>query len=280
MVNISDEHPDQPNNSVHRWLEIAVPLFSFGGAFIAILFPMLGISLDFHVPALGCVLASCSLAYLAWIRPRKDIVALTTPLYSIIFFTFPIDYSTALVLQVFYAVSLTILLVRLKYRFGNPGTAVSLGKELGGSLKTYIEQTRDAFSDIGPEAAHSAAVVFVRFAEGDYEDAAQSSKSVLGDGEYPDSVSPLIRAFSIIREHLTILNKSLPRPVTYLTFSEKDSHLLVKPHVPAHDDDTEFYTALDNALLLLFSAAWNKSEQDRPHLLRYQAFAQKLMSST
>jgi hypothetical protein len=279
MVNISDEHPDQPNNSVHRWLEIAVPLFSFGGAFIAILFPMLGISLDFHVPALGCVLASCSLAYLAWIRPRKDIVALTTPLYSVIFFSFPIDYSTAVVLQVFYAVSLTILLVRLKYRFGNPGTAASLGKELGGSLKTYIEQTRDAFSDISPEAAHSAAVVFVRFAEGDYEDAAQSSKSVLGDGEYPDSVSPLIRAFSIIREHTTLLHKSLPRPVTYLTFSEKDFHLLVKPNVPSHDDDMEFYTALDNALLLVYSAAWNNSERDRPHLLACQAFAQKLLSS-
>ena len=132
MSEISEEIPDLPNNSMHRWMEIAIPLFSFGGAVMAILFQIQGISLDFRIPAFGCVLASCFLAYLAWIRPKKDIVALTTPIYSFIFFIVPTDYSTGVVLQLLYAVSLTILLVRLKVRFGTPGTAVSLGKELGG----------------------------------------------------------------------------------------------------------------------------------------------------
>jgi hypothetical protein len=273
------ENSDHPKGNSHRLLELAVPLFSFGGALVAILFQMLGISVDFHYPATGFVIASCILAYLAWIRPKKDIVALTTPIYSFIFFFLPTDYETAILLQLLYAVSLTILLVRLKYRFGKPGTAASLGKELGGSLKTYIEQTHDSFSGISPEAAHSAAVVFVRFAEGNYGEAAQSSGTALCEGENPDPVTPLMRAFSIIREHSTLLNKSLPRPVTYLTFSEKDSPLLAKPTVPAHDGDMEFYTALDNALLLLYSAAWTASERDRPHLLACQAFAQKLMSA-
>ena len=262
------------------WMELAVPLLSFGGALLAIVFWISGVLLDFRISIFGCVLASWVLAYLAWIRPKKDIVALSTPIYSFIFIAVPTDIFSSVILQLLYAVSLTVLLVRLKYRFGKPGTAVSLGKELGGSLKTYIEQTRDAFSDISPGAAHSAAVVFVRFAEGNYEDAAQSSKTALCDGENPDPMSPLIRAFSIIREHSTILDKSLPCPVTYLTFSENDSSLLAKPTVPAHDDDDmKFYTALDNALLLVFSAAWNNSERDRPHLLACQAFAQKLLSS-
>jgi hypothetical protein len=274
------ENPDQPKNNVYIWLELAVPLFSFGGALVAILFQMLGIFLDFHYPATGFVIASCILAYLAWIRPKKDIVALTTPIYSFIFFFIPTDYETGILLQLLYAASLTILLVRLKYRFGKTGTAASMGKELGGSLKIYIGQTRDSFSDISPEAAHSAAVVFVRFAEGNYEDAAQNSKIALVDEEHPDPVTPLMRAFSIIREHATLLNTSLPRPVTYLTFPEKDLPLLANPPVPAYDDDDmKFYTALDNALLLLFSAAWNASEQDHPHLIACQAFAQKLISS-
>jgi hypothetical protein len=89
-------------------------------------------------------------------------------------------------------------------------------------------------------------------------------------------VSPLIRAFSIIREHSILLHTSLSRPVTYLTFPEQDFPLLAKPPEPAHDDDQEFYTTLENALLLMFSAAWNNSERDRPHLLACQAFAQKL----
>jgi hypothetical protein len=278
MTNISQEETCTANR-YNRWLEIAVPVFSFGGALIAILSDMQGFSLDFHIPALGSVLASFVLAYLAWIRPKKDIVALSTPIYSIIFFVAPTDIPTGIVLMVLYAVSLTLLLVRLKYRFGKPGTAVSLGKELGGSLKTYIDQTRDAFCGISPETAHCAAVVFVRFAEGNYEDTEQQCKTAAGSGEDPEMVSLLNRAFSIIREHSTLLHTQLPRPLVYLTFSEKDSSLLAKPQVTKQDDDLEFYTALDNALLLVYSAAWNNSERDRPHLLTCQSFAQKLLSS-
>jgi hypothetical protein len=272
------QNPDQPDNRMHLWMELGVPFFSFGGALIAILFDMQGLSLDFHIPALGCVIASWFLAYLAWIRPRKDIVALSTPIYSFIFFIVPTDYSVGILLQLLYAVSLTLLLVRLKYRFGKPGTAASLGKELGEPVKTYIGQTRDAFSGISPEAAHRAAVVFVRFAEGNYDEAAQSSRFVLQAGENPDAVSLLLRAFSIIREHSESLHTSMPRPVTFLTFSDKDRSLLAKSGVPEQDDDIEFFTALDNALLLVYSVAWNNSEPDRPHLLACQAFAQKLMS--
>ena len=275
MTDFSQEEIS-PAYRYNRWLEIAVPFFSFGGALIAILSDMQGFSLDLHIPALGSVLASFVLAYLAWIRPKKDIVALSTPIYSIIFFVAPTDISTGIMLLVLYAVSLTLLLVRLKYRFGQPGTAVSLGKELGGSLKTYIEQTRDAFRGISPETAHCAAVVFVRFAEGNYEDAEQRCKTAAGSGEDPEMVNLLNRAFSIIREHSTLLHTSFPRPLAYLTFSDKDSSLLAKPLITKHDDEMEFYAALDNALLLVYSAAWNNSERDRPHLLTCQAFAQKL----
>ena len=61
-----------------------------------------------------------------------------------------------------------------------------------------------------------------------------------------------MRAFSIIREHSLLLNKSLPRPVTYQTFPERDFPVLAKPAAPANDADTEFYTALDNALLVVY----------------------------
>jgi len=273
------ENPDQPKNSLNSWLEIAVPVLSFGGALFAIVFWINGASFDFRISIVGCVVASWVLAYLAWIRPKKDIVALSTPVYSFIFIAVPTDIFSSVILQILYAISLTVLLVRLKYRFGKPGTAASLGKELGGSLKTYIEHTRDSFSGISSETAHLAAVVFVRFAEGNYDDAAQSSKAALIDGENPGAGSPLMRAFGIIQEHSTILHKSLPSPVTYLTFPEHDIPLLAKPPIAAHDDDMKFYTALDNALLVLYSASWTASEQDRPHLLACQAFAQKLMSS-
>ena len=132
------------------WLELAVPLFSFGGALLAILFWTSDSAIDFRITILGCVIASWVLAYLAWIRPKKDIVALSTPIYSFIFIAVPTDNFSAMVLELLYAVSLTILLVRLKYRFGEPGTAVSLGKELGGSLKAYIDRNRRCFETCLP----------------------------------------------------------------------------------------------------------------------------------
>lgn len=278
----SMENSDQLTQSdrrMHRWMELAVPLFSFGGVFLAILFQKLGISLDFHYTALGCVIASCILAYLAWIRPKKDIVALSTPLYSVIFFLLPTDNETQIILQLLYAVSLTILLVRLKYRFGEPGTAVSLGKELGGSLKTYIDKTQDSLKNTSPDTAHRATLAFVQFAQGDYGKVARISGTVSMPGEDTGRDYSLTRAFTIVKEHAELLDQSLPRPFTYQVFNPEDADLLAKQLPPAMDNDHEFYLALDNALLLLFSVAWTASERDRPHLLACQVFAQKLMSS-
>lgn len=269
----------QSDRRMHRWMELAVPLFSFGGVFLAILFQKLGISLDFHYTALGCVIASCILAYLAWIRPKKDIVALSTPLYSVIFFLLPTDNETQIILQLLYAVSLTILLVRLKYRFGEPGTAVSLGKELGGSLKTYIDKTQDSLKNTSPDTAHRATLAFVQFAQGDYGKVARISGTVSMPGEDTGRDYSLTRAFTIVKEHAELLDQSLPRPFTYQVFNPEDADLLAKQLPPAMDNDHEFYLALDNALLLLFSVAWTASERDRPHLLACQVFAQKLMSS-
>ena len=89
--------------------------------------------------------------------------------------------------------------------------------------------------------------------------------------------SCLTRAFKIVREHAALLDNSSPRPLTFLTFSAEDGDLLAKPETGSPEKDQEFYAALDNALLLLFSAAWNTSEQDRAHLLACQPFAQKLL---
>jgi len=278
----SMENSDQLTQSdrrMHRWMELAVPLFSFGGVFLAILFQELGISLDSHYTALGCVIASCILAYLAWIRPKKDIVALSTPLYSVIFFLLPTDNETQNILQLLYAVSLTILLVRLKYRFGEPGTAVSLGKELGGSLKTYIDKTQDSLKNTSPDTAHRATLAFVQFAQGDYGKVARISLTVSMPGEDTGRDHSLARAFTIVKEHAELLDQSLPRPFTYQVFNPEDAELLANLMPPDPDKDHEFYLSLDNALLLLFSVAWTVSERDRPHLLACQVFAQKLMSS-
>ncbi len=260
-----------PGMNNQQYLELAIPLFSFGATFAGVILWSRGIEINFQFFAIGCVIGSCLLAYLAWCRPKKDIVALSTPIYAFIFFVVPTDYMSGIVLQMLYAASLTLLLVRLKYRFGEAHTAVSAGKELASPLRDYVDLTRDAVSGLSPETAHQAAVVISQFSTGEYARAA----GTLGgpSGSLPAILS---RAAGIANEHALLLEGSAPRPANYKTFLPEDEALLAKPLPPSEDEERHFDAQLDNALLVIFSAAWIGAETDRPHLLGCQAFLLKL----
>ncbi len=267
---------DNSHDLVNRRLEYAVPILSFGGALLGILFWITTASVDYRISILGCVIASWVLAYLAWIRPRKDIVALTTPIYSFIFLAVPTDNFSAVVLEFLYAASLTILLLRLRSRFGAQVEPVPDKKDLIDPLRTYVEKTRDKCIPPDPGLAHDAAVVFVRFAEGEYSEAASASGSAIA---YEPDAGParcLKRAFEIVGEQSARLDQSLPGPETFLSFSPDDACVLAKVPDPKFGKPEEYDTALENALLLLFAAAWN-ADSDRLHLLQCQPFAQRLL---
>jgi hypothetical protein len=133
--------------------------------------------------------------------------------------------------------------------------------------------------NVSPNTAHNATLAFVQFAQGDYAMVVRISVPVAEQDANKEPMRSVSQAFAIVKEHAALLDKSLPVPYTYQVFNPEHANLLAKHLSPVQDDDHEFYLALDNALLLLYSAAWNGSEQDRPHLLARQAFAQKLMSS-
>ena len=268
----------QSDQKKQQYLEFAVPLLSFGVTLLGVLLWQMGIEINFQFFAFGCVLGSCILAYLAWIRPKKDIVALSTPIYAFIFFVVPTDYISGLTLQLLYAASLTLLLVRLKYRFGTCHTAASRGQELAAPLEAYVGRTGDAVSGISPETAHRAAVVISQFSTGNFGETARVAGTGAGTPAEAGLAPALARAFAIVHEHATVLEQSMPRPEPYLAFLPEDENLLVKIPVPAYSEDRKFDIQLDNALLLLFSAAWQGAEADRPHLLACQAFLLKLLN--
>ena len=122
----NSESGTQFDNLPTRWMEAAIPIFSFGGAALAIIIWKFIIPVALWITILGCVAASCLLAYLAWIRPKKDIVALTTPIYSFVFLAAPVDELSTIILELLYATSLSIMLVRLKHRFSAAGTTVTV----------------------------------------------------------------------------------------------------------------------------------------------------------
>ncbi|RPI36993.1 MAG: hypothetical protein EHM53_11535 [Methanoregulaceae archaeon] len=271
------DNSDNGRDTRTLYREALVPLLAFGGTLLGIVLWNAGILTEIQYAGAGGFLASCLLAYLAWIRPRKDIVSLTTPIYGFIFLVTPIDYTGGITLQLLYACGLTLLAVRLHRRFGtaNPGGFSGRGLSAG-PLKTYVESTREAFFRSDAAAGHSAAEVFISFSEGEYRKSAEVSHAACCRDGTPE---PLVRAFSILYEHAGLLDKNEPRPLTYLTFPAGDAALMAKPLPGPGNSDREFETMMDNALLLLFSAGWHGSEADRPALLLSEQFAQKLLES-
>jgi len=282
VIQMPDQQTSQNKTapiSTILYLELAVPALSFGGALLALLFSGIGSTLDVRYFALGCVISSFVLAYLAWIRPRKDIVALSTPIYSIIFFVAPSDIAVNLVLELLYATSLTILLVRLKYRFGAAQLSGGpKGKALEEPLNGYCASLKEPVSGMSPAVAHFAAIGFIRFAQGDYRDvvtAADAAMTMIADAEHQPAFST---AFAIIREQALLFDGSADQPEHFIEFSEADYGHLVKPLPPKNKSRERFEVTLENALLLLFAAAWNASEKERTLLMTGQGFALKLCS--
>ena len=260
-------------------LNLAVPIFSLGGALLAIFFTRAGSSIDVRYFGIGCVLGSFILAYLAWIRPHKDIVALSTPIYSFLFFIIPSDVAVTLVLELLYGISLTILLIRLNARFGAaPASGRPAENVLEEPLKSYCESVQEVVNGINPEAGHYAAVVFARFAQADYQKAADAADTAIAGLERAGLYPVLVTAFGIIREQALLLEESADQPDVFMDFLELDAGSLAKPLPPKNKINDRFEASLDNALLLVYAAAWNASVKDQPLLLTGQSFAQKLIA--
>ena len=266
--------PAESNRSLYPGA--LVPLLAFGSTLAGIALFNAGVQFEIQYAALGGFLASCLLAYLAWTRLHKDIVALSTPIYGFIFFVTPVDYTGGVALQLLYASGLTLLTARLYYRFGTGTPSRSLGTELEtGPLQAYVETTRHVFAALDPVTGHRAAAAFLRFSEGEYRRAADLARAAACPDGTP---GPVFRAFDILRQHAELLDNNRSRPVTFLMFLPDDSPLMAKPLPGSKDPDREFETQIDNALLLLYSAAWHASKTDQPLLHASQAFAMKLLT--
>jgi len=274
-----DDTPKQGDRFRTVFLEAAVPLLSFGGTVTGILLWGMGLRFGIQYAAIGCVLGSCILAYLAWIRQKKDIVSLTTPLYAVIFFAVPTDYLAGIVLQLLFAASLTILLVRLKFRFGGVReSGRAAGNDLEEPLNSYCGTVREHMAGVSTETAHHAAVAFARFARGEYREAARVAEAAMAEPEYATPWPLLVTAFSIVREQGLLLEDSPDQPDRFIDFSAPDAGLLAKSLPPEGNYADRFGVSLDNALLLLYAVAWNASTKDRPLLLAGQGFALKLFA--
>lgn len=271
------EKPSALQKPVERYLEIAIPVLSFGITVIGIIFWARGYVLDYQYFSVGCIVSSCILAYLAWLRPKKDIVALTTPVYAFIFFLVPSDDVSWIVLQLLYAGSITILLVRLKHRFGRSLPARGAGDDRG-PLGEYVDRVNHLLAPISPVIAGDAGAVFIRFAQGDYESVA-AFISAIPEEKYAGmtGAGQVRQAFTIIAEQAAQIREGGAAPAAFADFSPNDEQLLFHQGAGSREPERAYAGALDNALLFLYACGMASSNPERIRSLgQIRPFARKL----
>ena len=255
---------------IQRLLEFLVPILAFGPALLGVILWYHGLALNYSLFSAGCVLASLILAYLAWIRPRKDLVSLTTPLYALIFFAGSSDSLASLILQLFLAAGLVVLLIRLKRRFGT-GPEIVSEHTLDPRISSYITQF-GLVGHISSENARDAGNVFIQFARGNYQEASTNALIARRSLAKSDLSSLVDRALYIVGEQGTGLEKNAGAFEISTTFENSHMQFLAKQGKENSDQLT-----LDNALLVLYAAAYAGSPDNQATLEQFHDFAVKLI---
>jgi len=259
-------------------LFLLVPLLSFGGLLLGIGLENAGVIADAADFYWGCVASSFVLAFLALVKPRKDIVSLCAPMFAFFAFLAPLETKPSLFLQGLYAASITALAVRLHLRFSTPKTTSMEEKTMEKYLYEYIHRITPFFSKVTRDCAHDIASTVLSFKFGLYAKAgtdASRALSRLGDIE---NRAVLEKALKIVKDRAEALDQSRPGEFSPLEFDREEYPFLAIRISPEQVEDPHVYT-FDNALLLLYAVAYLQSPDDGQSLDEHQNFVIQVLEN-
>jgi hypothetical protein len=257
-------------------LFILVPLLAFGGLLLGIGLQNAGVITDAADFYWGSVAASLVLAFLALIKPRKDIVSLCAPMFALFVFIVPLETKPSLLLQGLYAASITALAVRLHLRFSTPKIPDRKEMTMEKYLYEYIHRITPFFPKVGRDCAHDIASTVLSFKFGLYAKAAtDAARAISRLGETENRVV-LEKALKIVKDRAEALDQSMPGGFSPVSFEKEDFPFLALNIDPGQVEDTHVYT-LDNALLLLYAVAYLQSPDDGQSLDEHQNFVIQIL---
>jgi len=270
--------PVTETKDIERYLSIAVPLTSFGGIGLAIFLQYVGIIPDAGEFYWGCIIGSFCLGYLAWIKPRRDIVALLAPLYALLIFIASLEIRPNLILQALFAISLTILVVRLNKKFSTPLSNLPEEDPMEKYLYDYMKRISPDYRDVDQDCAHEIASTILSYKFGLYPKTLQSTEKALAMLPDNGAMKTLRKAVAIIADRAKNLHESHIKGISSQSFSPEDEKYLaiVLPPDSVEDKDE---LKLDNALLLLYAVAYLESPDDGQSLDEHQNFVLQILSS-
>jgi hypothetical protein len=276
LMNKEKDRKDTRN--LEWWLTIAIPLVSFGGILAAILLKESGKITNAGEFAWGCVAGSFLLGYLAYIKPKKDIVAICAPIYGIIFFLVPVEETRPLLLQVLFAASITALLVRLNRKFSSSADDRGGSEPMEHFLRDYIERIKPEFKTIQEKTAHEIASAFLAFKFGLYQNAIDECRLASAQVPTGGSNDALRKALQIVQLNAEDLENAQVTADTRAAFSESE-HPFVAINLQQEAIEDPASLELDNALILLYAVAKNTSPDDELALDEHQKFVLKILTS-
>lgn len=257
-------------------LWIAVPAVSFGGIGIELLLSAVGFPYAVWAGIAGCVVASFILFYQAYLKPRRDIVSLFVPLYAILIFIVPNEISSGVIVQAFYAATITLLAVRLEKLFNAPKPQKRTMKQM---LNDYIVRLEPLLATIDEETGHLVAQSLLTYKFGLYRNAAEKSTETLARLK---SITPhpgaLESALLILRERAGDLADSRVTASPEHTFAEADYDNLAIRLRPDQIEDPATLD-LDNALVLLYAVGIETSPDDEQALEEHQRFVIQILEA-
>jgi hypothetical protein len=259
-------------------LSIAIPVTSFGGTAVGLALAGQGIIGDAGTFSWGCLAGSFFLAGLAWIKPRKDIVSLLAPLYAVIIFLLAVEVKPTVILQLLFAASLTILMVRLNIRFSTRPDKEKKEDSMEKFLYTYMTRITPYYRSINAETGHEIASAVLSFKFGIYQNSITSAGKAMARLPGEGANKTLRKALAIIRDRAERLEVSEVKVYSDQLFSGDDFQYLAVVLPKELIESQETYT-LDNALLLCYAAAYLSSPDDGQMLDEHQNFVIQILNS-
>ena len=96
-------------------LWLIVPAIAFAGIILGIV--LSGVPVLAQSGVYSCVIASFVLGGLAFLKPRKDLVAILVPVFALLIFNPWTEFETGLMTQILFALTITVVAWRLEKRF-------------------------------------------------------------------------------------------------------------------------------------------------------------------
>ncbi len=261
-----------------RNLSVAIPVVSFGGILIAIGLESLGIIGNAGEFGGGCVIGSFLLSYLAYILPRRDIVSLLAPIYAFLIFIMPLEMPPNLILQVLYASTLTVLVVRLNKRFNTPVTKEREEDSMEKILYDYIRRLTPLFGFVDTATAHEVASVVLSFKFALYSNTIRSADKALASLPDTKEGSALKTALRIVRDRAENLETMKVTDFSKTTFPDDQKEFLAVVLPPGTVEGLATL-ALNNALLLIYAVAYLESPDDGQALDEHQNYVIQILST-